>query len=311
VSPTRRAATGGPGAEEPLSGERCRYAARVRLLQLGVRGSTPAPGAEFVRYGGHTSCVAVFADGEDYPRLVLDAGTGLRSVTALMDGQPFRGAILVSHMHWDHVQGIPFFVAGDRADAEVALYVPAQGGRTGRDLLAAMMAPPQFPITPEGLQGSWRFLALDTGWHQIEGFAVRAEEVRHKGGRTYGYRVQDASGSLAYLPDHVVSEGVSPPVRELVAGVDVLLHDAQFVVAERALADAYGHSTIGDAVDLAIECRVGSLTLFHHGPGRTDDALDEIAQAATVISSSLTVSVARQGDQIQVGSWQRPDRDRH
>jgi len=277
----------------------------VRLLQLGVRGSTPAPGAEFVRYGGHTSCVAVLADGQEEPRLVLDAGTGLRSVTALMRGGPFRGAILVSHMHWDHVQGIPFFVAGDRPDAEVALYVPAQDGRSGRDLLATMMQPPQFPITPEGLQGAWSFTALDPGWHEIEGFRVRAEEVRHKGGRTYAYRVEDASGSLAYVPDHVVSEGVSPAVRALIGGVDVLLHDAQFVVAERALADAYGHSTIGDAVDLAIECKVGSLTLFHHGPGRTDDALDEIAQAATVISSSLSVTVARQEDLIQIPSGRR------
>ena len=272
----------------------------MRVLQLGVRGSTPAPGAEFVRYGGHTSCVAVLADGEDRPRLVLDAGTGLRSVTALMDGGPFRGAIMVSHMHWDHVQGIPFFVAGDRPDSVVALYMPAQNGLTGRDLLAAMMQPPQFPITPEGLQGQWSFTALETGWHDIEGFRVRAEEVRHKGGRTFGYRVEDDSGSLAYLPDHVVSEGVATAVRELIGGVDLLLHDAQFVVAERALADAYGHSTIGDAVDLAIECGVGSLTLFHHGPARTDDALDEIAQAATVISSSMSVNVARQGVEIRV-----------
>ena len=274
----------------------------MRLLQLGVRGSTPAPGPEFVRYGGHTSCLAVLADGEDRPRLVLDAGTGLRSVTALMDGRPYRGAIVVSHMHWDHVQGIPFFAAGDRPDSDVAFYVPAQDGLSGRELLTGMMQPPHFPITPEGLQGAWSFTALDTGWHDIEGFRVRAEEVRHKGGRTYGYRVEDASGSMAYIPDHVVSEGVSPDVRELIAGVDVLLHDAQFVVAERALADAYGHSTIGDAVDLAIDCQARSLTLFHHGPGRTDDALDEIAQAATVISSALSVTVARQGDQILIGS---------
>jgi len=240
----------------------------------------------------------VLADGEDTPRLVLDAGTGLRSVTPMLAGRAFHGAILVSHLHWDHVQGIPFFVAGDRPDATVDLFMPAQSGLSGRDLLAGMMSPPQFPITPEGLQGQWTFKALDTGWHDIEGFRVRAEEVRHKGGRTYGYRVQDASGSLAYLPDHVVSEGVSSAVLELIHGVDVLVHDAQFVVAERALADAYGHSTIGDAVDLAIQCAVGSLTLFHHGPGRTDDALDEIAQAAMVISSSLSVNVARQDVEI-------------
>ena len=108
---------------------------------LGVRGSTAAPGGEFVRYGGHTSCVAVIPEGSDRPTLVLDAGTGLRDLTSRLDGAAFTGSILLSHLHWDHVQGIPFFVAGDRPDAVVALYVPAQNGRSGRDLLATSMAP--------------------------------------------------------------------------------------------------------------------------------------------------------------------------
>jgi len=272
----------------------------VRLLPLGVRGSTPATGAEFDRYGGDTSCVAVYGDDDAVPRLVLDAGTGLRRLTPLLGGRAFAGSILVSHMHWDHVQGIPFFVAGDRPDASVDLFVPAQESRSGRDLLAALMAPPQFPITPEGLQGRWTFTALDTGWFEVEGFRVRAEEVRHKGGRTFGYRVEDDTGAIAYLPDHVVSEGVDDATREMIRGVNVLLHDAQFVVAERKLADAYGHSTIGDAVDLALECSVGALTLFHHGPARTDDQLDEIARSVTYIETSLSVTVARQGVEIPI-----------
>ena len=269
----------------------------MRLILLGVRGSTPAPGAEFVRYGGHTSCVAVVPDGGDLPTLVLDAGTGLRSLTGMLGGGAFDGSILVSHLHWDHVQGLPFFVAGDRPDARVDLYLPEQGGRTGRDLLAAHMSPPSFPITPEGLQGAWSFNAVEDGGHEIAGFGVRAVDVAHKGGRTFGYRVSDGHSSVAYLPDHVVSGGVEPAVLELIEGVDVLMHDAQFVESERALADAYGHSTVADAVALAERSRVGHLVLFHHGPGRTDDALDAIAAG---LESSLPVTVAAQGAQIDL-----------
>jgi phosphoribosyl 1,2-cyclic phosphodiesterase len=269
----------------------------VQLILLGVRGSTPAPGAEFVRYGGHTSCVAVVPAGGEVPTLVLDAGTGLRMLTARLGGEPYRGAIAVSHLHWDHVQGLPFFIAGDRPDAQVDFYAPAQDGLSGHDLLARMMAPPIFPITPEGLQGHWTFSALEAGTHLVQGFGLRAAEVAHKGGRTFGYRVTEGDRSFAYLPDHIVSGGVADSVRDLIRGVDVLLHDAQFVEPERALADAYGHSTVQDAMTLAQECDVDRLVLFHHGPGRTDDALDRIRDD---LATSPWVSVALQSDVLAV-----------
>ncbi|HZQ86007.1 MAG TPA: hypothetical protein VFA83_14260, partial [Acidimicrobiales bacterium] len=96
----------------------------MRLLVCGVRGSTPAPGAEFVRYGGNTSCVAVAAD-NDAPRLVLDAGTGLQRLSRVLAGQPFRGSVLIGHLHWDHTHGIPFFPAGDNPGSKVDVYMPA------------------------------------------------------------------------------------------------------------------------------------------------------------------------------------------
>ena len=135
----------------------------MKVKLLGVRGSTPAPGPDFVRYGGHTSCIALFADDATLPTLVLDAGTGLRLVTGLLDGASYDGSIVLSHLHWDHMQGLPFFAAGDRDDSRVDLYLPAQGGQTGRDLLAQSFAPPSFPITPEGLRGRWGFHAMPTG----------------------------------------------------------------------------------------------------------------------------------------------------
>ena len=184
-------------------------------------------------------------------------------------------------------------VANRIADGEPSLCV---GARSGRDLLAAAMAPPNFPITPEGLEGEWTFNAIDAGYHTLEDFRVRATDVEHKGGRTFGYRISDDTGSMAYIPDHVVSHGIDDAVRDLILDVDVLLHDAQFLDRERPTADNYGHSTVEDAVRLARECGVRHLVLFHHSPARKDDALDEIAG----MYPSDFVTVATQGAEIDV-----------
>ena len=267
---------------------------------LGVRGSTPAPGADFVRYGGHTSCLAITPEGCDRPTLVLDAGTGLRSLTAMLDGEAFDGSIVLSHLHWDHMQGLPFFAAGDRDDARVDLYVPAQGGRSGRDLLAQSFSPPSFPITPEGLRGTWGFHALGPGKHQIEDLTVSAVEIEHKGGQTYGLRVDAPGGSVAYLPDHAPAAGVSAALLAMLDGVDVLIHDAQFLEGERPVAVDYGHATVQDAVKLATACRAGTLVLFHHSPARTDAALDAIADWSAELSDDVVVVVAREGMTLDV-----------
>jgi phosphoribosyl 1,2-cyclic phosphodiesterase len=105
----------------------------------------------------------VVADGHTDASLVLDAGTGLRSLTARLSVPSFRGAILLSHLHWDHVQGLPFFAVGDRPTSEVDVYLPAQLGESGRELLSRMMSPPLFPIEPGGLNGTWTFTALECG----------------------------------------------------------------------------------------------------------------------------------------------------
>lgn len=264
---------------------------------LGVRGSTPAPGREFVRYGGHTSCIGVSRAAAEPPSLVLDAGTGLRGLSALWSGAPFRGSILLSHLHWDHMQGIPFFTAGDRDGAQVRVYLPAQEGRSGEELMAQAMSPPAFPIAPSGLLGDWTFEAIEPGTHRMEGFEVTVAAVRHKGGRTFGYRVSDGVIDLAYLPDHVASGPVTPDLESLVGGVQLLIHDAQFLEPERAIADAYGHSTVDDAIELAARLDAKRLLLFHHGPQRTDTALDEIARG---LDASPHVTLAREGDVVDV-----------
>ena len=250
----------------------------------GVRGSMPVCGPQFARFGGHTSCVAVTHDGSTRPTLVLDAGTGITQLSPQFQTAPFIGTILLTHLHWDHVQGLPFFAPADRAAARVTVAMPAQGD--ARQLLERAMSPPHFPIGPDGLLGSWTFEPLEPGVRDIEGFEVTALDVPHKGGRTFGYRVSDGDRTFAYLPDHAphgleASADGRAAALTLAHHVDVLIHGGQFLGAERVIADNYGHATLDDAIELATAAEVGRLVVTHHGPTRTDEAIDALLRASS------------------------------
>lgn len=254
----------------------------MRIVLCGVRGSTPSPGPQFVRYGGNTSCVAL-SHGSERPTLVLDAGTGLQQLTPRLEGEAFRGTILLTHLHWDHTHGLPFFPSGDRDDASVSLVMPAQGDPV--TLLERVISPPHFPITPSQLRGDWSFSSIEPGEHSIEGYTVQALEIPHKGGMMLGYRVSDGEVSLAYMCDHSpIAFGPGPQgfgeyhsnACALAQGADLLIHDAQHTAEEFPGVASFGHSAIDYAVGLAEHCEVGRLLLFHHSPARTDEELDRI-----------------------------------
>ena len=282
----------------------------VRIHLCGVRGSTPAVGADFVVVGGHTSCVAVMHDDDEAPRLLLDAGTGLRAVPPLLLGEPFRGTILLGHLHWDHVQGLPFFRSADRPDARTRVLVPEQG-RPALELMSQGMAPPAFPITPSQLRGTWSFESIDEGVHTIEGFTVLAREIPHKGGRTFGYRISDDTGSIAYLSDHGPAGELGPgddglgPYHEaamaLANGVDLLIHDAQYTSAELPAVVDFGHSSVDYPVELARRAGAAGVLLFHHDPDRTDAHVAKIERTLRA-TSTLPIDAAREGDTIHIGS---------
>jgi len=273
----------------------------MRVVLHGVRGSSAAPGVPFVGVGGHTSCLSVTPAGRHSPTLLLDAGTGLFSVSQSLNGAAYHGDILLTHLHWDHVQGLPFFASGDRDDAAVRLLLPAQGEASPGDphsaakLLSRAMSPPHFPIGPEGLRGDWSFEAVETGPFFAGGFAVTALEVPHKGGRTFGYRVEGDDASFAYLPDHDLAVTTDAGF-ELARGVDVLLHGAMFADVEHEVAHLYGHAIVGDVHRLAKRAEVGRLVLIHHAPRRTDDQV--AALAAPIISMDPSVAVGHEGDVV-------------
>jgi ribonuclease BN (tRNA processing enzyme) len=254
---------------------------RVRLL--GTRGSIPTPGARFVKYGGNTSCVSVARDGE-LPSLMLDAGSGLATAGPLFGAAPFRGSILLGHLHWDHVYGLPFFPAADKPDARVCLYIPAQGDPY--EALARPLSPPAFPIDVRGLRGDWHIIGLEPGAFEAEGFNVLAAEIPHKGGRTFGYRIDDGVRSLAYLSDHSPTDVGNGPdgigeyhdaALALATGVDLLIHDAQYAPDELARKIDWGHCSYRYPIELGRRAGARRTMLFHHDPGHDDETLDAIA----------------------------------
>jgi phosphoribosyl 1,2-cyclic phosphodiesterase len=289
----------------------------LRIDLCGVRGSIPAPGAEFVRYGGHTSCVALtLADGEAHdrrPSLILDAGAGLLRAARLLGGEPYAGAILLSHLHWDHTLGLPFFAAGEPAVARARVLMPEQpGGGSGTELLAGVMRPPYFPIGPGELPGEWTFATIAPGELPVAGFRVLAREIPHRGGRAFGYRIADGRGAaLAYLPDHcptALGAGPDgwgeyhPAALELARGVDVLIHDATLLPSELAAEADFGHAVADYAVRLGHRAGAREVVLFHHRHDRTDAELDQLAArlATDAPDASPRVRVAAEGTRIEV-----------
>jgi phosphoribosyl 1,2-cyclic phosphodiesterase len=284
----------------------------MRVTFCGVRGSTPAPGAAFLRYGGNTSCVAVQAADEPV-RLLLDAGTGIAAASALIDG-PYDGAVLLGHLHWDHTHGLPFFAAGGMKGSRVRVMIPAQGAGP-EAVLERAFSPPHFPVTPTQLGAGWTFEGVEEGQHSIAGFDVLAREIPHKGGRAFGYRVSAGGRSLAYLSDHSpTSAGPGPDglgerheaALALATGADLLIHDAQHRADEFPGVGYLGHASAEYAVALGREAGVRAVVLFHHAPTRTDDEVDAIEHS--VQEPGLRVIAAFEGlvlDLADVGKTAR------
>jgi ribonuclease BN (tRNA processing enzyme) len=241
------------------------------------------------------------------PTLVLDAGTGITQVTALMDGEPFRGTILLTHLHWDHVQGLPFFTAAEAPGASTRLLLPVQeDGAAADEVLARSMSPPHFPIGPHELRGTWEFDTIEEGEHAlVPGFSVLALEIPHKGGRTFGYRISDGRATVTYMPDHCPTDlgpgpdgfgELHPAALELARGADLLVHDAQLLIDEAADV-AFGHAVVDYSVGLARAAGVRSTHLFHHKPTREDDELDALAAR---FAADETITVAVDGTTIEL-----------
>jgi phosphoribosyl 1,2-cyclic phosphodiesterase len=270
----------------------------VRLTFYGVRGSTPAFSADNVRYGGNTACVALEEPGED--PILFDVGTGLRAFggTCAMDGS-FAGSAFVTHIHWDHVQGLPFFAPLHVPGARLDFYAPHQDQGALHELFNDLMRPPYFPITCRDLGGTLTFHDVTSDTVVVGSRKVMVRPVPHKG-PTVGYRVDGAAGSVTYISDHqapLTLDSVADSVLELCDGVDVLIHDAQYTPEEFERKKDWGHCTLDYALLVARQARAKKLVMFHHDPAHNDDEMDRLTAelAGKARGSGVDVIAAFEG----------------
>ncbi|MGI9031663.1 MAG: MBL fold metallo-hydrolase [Ilumatobacteraceae bacterium] len=263
-----------------------------------MRGSTPCNGDDVARYGGNTSCVSVDAPGER--PLLFDMGTGLRYYGLNWPkDEPFKGTCLVSHLHWDHVQGLPFFGPLLHEEAVLVVYAPAQHDGCGpAEVLKSCICPPLFPIGLDGFPGHVDVRCPPSRF-SIGGYRVESAPVPHVGD-TVGYRVTHGDVSVAYISDHQQPSGgllIADRVRGLCTDVDLLIHDAQYTPAEFKQKRDWGHCTIEYAVWLAGEVGARRLALYHHDPSHDDDTIDCLTAAAAMCGRQAGVEVfaAREG----------------
>jgi phosphoribosyl 1,2-cyclic phosphodiesterase len=275
----------------------------IQLTFHGVRGSTPCAGEQYRRYGGNTSCVLLEVEGHD--PIIFDMGTGLRPCgQALTTDGAFHGTVLLSHLHWDHIQGLPFFGPISQGDAVLDIYGPAQEEGPLAEVFGGVMCQPYFPITPDELHGTVRFHGAGTEDFAVNGAKVRSRWIRHTS-PTIGFRVDVEGVSVAYVSDHGPGCSDDPDdfvphdVLDLADGVDLLIHDAQHTCEEFETKRHFGHSTIDYAVHVADQAGARRLALFHHCPSHSDDNVDLMHLYANAlaerVADGLEVLAAREG----------------
>ena len=274
---------------------------QVRITFHGVRGSCPCPSEANARYGGNTASVLVEADGQD--PILLDLGTGLRLLAASqpLDGS-FRATALITHIHWDHVQGLPFFPPIDRAGARLDVYGPAQDEGPLGEVFGDFMRPPYFPVHFSQLRGEIHFHDLTDGEFTVGDAKVTARAVPHVG-PTVGYRIELEGKVVTYISDHQAPADlttIDPRVLELAADADVLIHDSQYTREEFRQRSDWGHCTIDYALHVARSAGVKKLVMFHHDPSHTDDEMDALVAQATCLGSLAGIEVVGSFEGLQL-----------
>jgi len=287
----------------------------TKITFWGVRGSVPTPGAATVRYGGNTSCVEVRADGQI---IILDAGTGIRPL-GLELAREFNGTaiditLLITHTHWDHIQGFPFFLPAYQPKNTIRV-LGFEGARQGLgSTLAGQMESPYFPIALQQMPGNVVIEELQSFDFKIGEVRATAAIVNHPG-IAVGYRLTTAGGSLAYLPDnepfHEDQHGyeqdrINMQNRKLIdfiSDVDVLIIDSQYDSDEYASHIGWGHGCVDEVVRLGLLAKVKQLYLFHRDPGHDDTKIDTILAHARHLAegSPMKVFAATEGEVVTLG----------
>lgn len=269
----------------------------LHLRFWGVRGSIACPSPDHVRYGGNTSCLEVTA-GEH--KIILDAGTGIRGLgQKLMKEDTRKGSLLLTHSHWDHINGFPFFAPGFTKGYQFRVMAGHLGSPI-REVLAGQMMQPTFPVPLEAMQADLQFEDFRAGdsFELVPGVRVKTTMLNHPNGAT-GYRIEHEGKSLCYITDteHVPGQP-DQNVLGLIEGADLVVYDATYTDEEFPDKVGWGHSTWQEAIRLGRTANVGRLVIFHHDPEHTDDVMDRIADEAKKTWSQAVV--AREGTTFDI-----------
>jgi phosphoribosyl 1,2-cyclic phosphodiesterase len=248
----------------------------------GVRGSTPTPQSENLRYGGNTSCVEVRVNGHIY---VFDCGTGFRNLGKQLsqekNGHPINAHIFLSHFHWDHIQGIPFFspLYNDRDSSFI--FHSSSRTRGLQQALEEQMADPYFPVNMSDMAAHRQFCTIDEGRTQLEGCTVQSMWLNHPQG-CLGFRMETQGKVIVYATDNEPGDPVfDKSVRKLAEGADLLIYDAQYLPEEYAARkQGWGHSHWREAINVVLESGAKELILFHHDPDHSDSCIDSVVKQA-------------------------------
>jgi phosphoribosyl 1,2-cyclic phosphodiesterase len=245
----------------------------------GVRGSVPSPGAATLRYGGNTSCVSVHVEAGKI--LILDAGTGIRRLGQALANELTDIYVLLSHPHWDHIQGFPFFEPLYQSGRTVYVFPTLQGQSVWCAALEQMDGA-HFPVTVDQLPSNTQCITEGVmAFLREHGFCISQIATNHPGSSS-GYRIEKQGRSVVYLTDNELK----PPYAttpfdafvQFCQHADVLIHDAQYLESDMPHKHGWGHSLVSQVRELAAAARVKRLVLFHHDPERTDDELDLIQE---------------------------------
>jgi len=287
----------------------------MRVRFWGTRGSIAKPGPATVRYGGNTACVEVRSEGGAL--IVLDCGTGAHALGHALAAQPGprRGHILITHTHWDHIQGFPFFAPLFLAGDEWDVYAPRGLRESLRETLAGQMQYTYFPVTLDQFAATVRYHDLVEGEFTVGDVRVTTRYLNHPA-LTLGYRLEADGATVVYATDHephsrALAHGHAAELAgedrrhvDFLAGAELVIHDAQYTAAEYATKVGWGHSTVQSVVNMAAAAGARRLALFHHDPHRDDSAMDVVVAAARrAAGERVDVFAAAEGQVIDaVGS---------
>ena len=275
----------------------------LKVTFWGTRGSIPTPGPGTARYGGNTPSIEVRGNASQGDAVaILDAGTGIRALgrKLLAKGTPITVDLLMSHTHWDHIQGLPFFGPVFETGNTIRIWGARQSGRDLEGILRDQMSPVVFPVPLDGLAADLAVSHVQAGQFEVAGFRVQAIRVRHPS-TTLAFRLTPNGGgpSFAYVPDNELGPGGDYDVPaswreefvEFLRGADLLVHDAMYLPEELERHRGWGHSSNVEAVELAAEAEVKQLALFHHRPEHDDDTVDAMLEQARATAKKCSTGV--------------------